>query len=397
MKWPVVILFAAGIAGGGIWYWKDQGHDTRQFLTAAVVRGDLTQMVTATGQLNPVVNVQVGSQISGNIEKLFVDFNSPVKEGQVVAQIEPSIYQAAVTQAEGDLANARAALDLARIVAARTQALRAKNATPQSTLDKAVADLNQAVAAVRIKEGALEKAKLDLAHCTIYAPIDGIVISRNVDVGQTVAASLSAPVLFLIANDLAKMQIDANVAEADIGSVEIGQTVDFTVDAFPNRTFHGTVQQVRNAPITVQNVVTYDTVITVNNSDLKLKPGMTANVAIVVAQRRAALQIINSALRVRLAEVPSDRGEKSPPQAAGPSAGGLRAGLGKRERQIERTVYVLAPGNNPQPRQIKIGIGDGIYTEVLEGLKEGDLVVTGVSSQPASSGVNNPFGGGRRF
>ena len=290
----VLALFA--LRGGG-------GNGGGEYQTSSVTRGAITQAVTATGTLNPVVNVQVGSQISGNIQKLFVDFNSPVKSGQVVAQIDPAVFQASVAQAEGDLANAQAALELARITAKRTEELVAKQNSAQADLDQAIAALHQAEAMVTIKEGALQKARVDLDHCTITSPIDGIVISRSVDVGQTVAASLSAPVIFTIANDLAKMQIDANVAEADIGTVEAGQKVDFTVDAFPKLTFHGEVVQVRNAPITVQNVVTYDTVIGVNNADLKLKPGMTANVSIVGAQRDNALKISNAALRFRPPDV----------------------------------------------------------------------------------------------
>src|SRR5437879_8778749 len=218
------------------------------YQTTTVTRGPITQAVTATGTLNPVVNVQVGSQVSGNIAKLFADFNSPVKAGQTVAQIDPALFQATVTQAEGDLASAQAALELARINATRTQSLVAKQNSAQSELDQALASLHQAEANVKIKQGALDKAKADLDHCTIVSPIDGTVISRSVDVGQTVAASLQAPVIFTIANDLAKMQIDANVAEADVGVVVVGQQVDFTVDAFPNQTFHGQVIQVRNAP-----------------------------------------------------------------------------------------------------------------------------------------------------
>src|SRR4029077_7827527 len=255
------------------------------YQTATVTRGPITQAVTATGTLNPVVNVQVGSQVSGNISKLFVDFNSQVKAGQVVAQIDPALFQATVTQAEGDLANAQAALELAKVNAKRTQDLFARITSAQVYLDKAMATLHQAKAHVKRKQGALEKAKGDLEHRAITSPIDGVVISRNVDVGQTVAASLQAPIIFAIANDLTKMQIDSNVAEADIGAVSIDQDVDFTVDAFPTRTFHGKVVQVRNAPITVQNVVTYDTVIGVNNSDLKLKPGMTANVSIIIEHK----------------------------------------------------------------------------------------------------------------
>src|SRR5207253_6417766 len=270
-----------------------------QFQTATVTRGPITQTVTATGTLNPVVNVQVGSQVSGNIQKLFADFNSEVKAGQTVAQIDSALFQAAVTQAEGDLATSQAALELAKLNATRTETLFKQKNSSQQDLDQATAALHQAEGNVKIKQGALDKAKADLDHCTITSPIDGVVISRNVDVGQTVAASLQAPVIFAIANDLTKMQIDSNVAEADIGAVSVDQDVDFTVDAFPTRTFHGKVVQVRNAPITVQNVVTYDTVIGVSNPDLKLKPGMTANVAIIIAHKDNVLQLKNAALRFR--------------------------------------------------------------------------------------------------
>ena len=192
---------------------------------ATVTRGPITQAVTATGTLNPVVNVQVGSQVSGNIAKLFADFNSQVKAGQIVAQIDPALFQATVTQAEGDLANAQAALELAKLNATRTQELFARKTSSQADLDQAMANLHQAEANVKIKQGALDKAKADLEHCTITSPIDGVVISRNVDVGQTVAASLQAPIIFQIANDLTKMQIDSNVAEADVGVLEVGQEI----------------------------------------------------------------------------------------------------------------------------------------------------------------------------
>src|SRR5438309_2954666 len=301
------------------------------YQTAVVTRGPITQAVTATGTLNPVVNVQVGSQVSGNISKLFVDFNSQVKAGQVVAQIDPALFQATVTQAEGDLASAQAALELARVNAKRTQELFARKTSSQADLDQALANLHQAEANVKIKQGALDKAKADLEHCTITSPIDGVVISRNVDVGQTVAASLQAPVIFAIANDLTKMQIDANVAEADVGVLDVGQDVDFTVDAFPTRTFHGKVVQVRNAPITVQNVVTYDTVIGVSNPDLKLKPGMTANVSIIVAQKDDVVQIKNAALRYRPAEAAPAEMSSSKAASGGPTwrtPGGAQRGPG---------------------------------------------------------------------
>ena len=350
--------------------------------------------MTATGTLNPVVNVQVGSQVSGNIAKLFADFNSQVKAGQVVAQIDPALFQATVTQAEGDLANAQAALELARVNAKRTQDLFARKTSSQADLDQAMANLHQSEANVKIKQGALDKAKADLEHCTITSPIDGVVISRNVDVGQTVAASLQAPVIFQIANDLTKMQIDSNVAEADVGVLQVGQDVDFMVDAFPMRTFHGKVVQVRNAPITVQNVVTYDTVIGVSNPDLKLKPGMTANVSIIIAHKDNVLQIKNAALRYRTAE--ATPGEV---RARSSAPAGARGGAGREQRTTGRTIYVLS-GGRPEPVQIKTGISDGVVTEVIEGLKEGDRVITAelASKSPAPSPAANPFSGGtRRF
>jgi len=316
-----------------------------------------------------------------------VDFNSNVKAGELVAQIDPVLFQATVMQAEGDLASAQAALELARVNTSRTQALVAKQNSSQADLDQAMANLHQAEANVKIKQGALDKAKADLDHCAIKSPVDGVVISRNVDVGQTVAASLQAPVIFAIANDLTNMQIDSNVAEADIGVAAVGQNVDFTVDAFPSRTFHGKVVQVRNAPITVQNVVTYDTVVGVNNADLKLKPGMTANVSIKIAHRDDVLQIKNAALRYRPPDAtPAETRSTSPPS-------------GRPERRGDRTVYLLN-GNHPKPVQITTGISDGVVTEVLEGLKEGDRVITAefTSTSAATSPPPNPFGGGpRRF
>ena len=376
------------------------------YQTAPVTKGPITQAVTATGTLNPVQNVQVGSQVSGNIQKLFADFNTVVKAGQVIAQIDPVVFQANVNQAEGDVANARAALELARLNMARTQALVAKQNSAQSDLDQATAALHQAEANLKIKEGALQKTQADLDHCTITSPIDGIVISRNVDVGQTVAASLQAPVIFAIANDLSKMQIDANVAEADVGAVAVDQNVEFTVDAFPTRTFQGKVVQVRNAPITVQNVVTYDTVIGVANPEQKLKPGMTANVSIVAAHRDETLKVPNGALRFRMPDQSPSAAPRRDPSAGGSAGGGRQPGGGKpggnrAERRVERTVYVLPSGSSkPTAVTIKTGISDGVTTEVIEGLNEGDRVVTGITeSGAAATPASNPFGGGgpRRF
>jgi len=397
LPWLAVIVALLLIAVV-VRHFRNSGEASLQ--TATMTRGPITQAVTATGTLNPVVNVQVGSQVSGNISKLFVDFNSQVKAGQVVAQIDPALFQATVTQAEGDVANAQAALELARVNAKRTQDLFARKTSSQADLDQAMANLHQAEANVKIKQGALDKAKADLEHCTITSPIDGVVISRSVDVGQTVAASLQAPVIFQIANDLTKMQIDSNVAEADVGTVQVGQDVEFTVDAFPTQTFHGKVVQVRNAPITVQNVVTYDTVIGVSNSDLKLKPGMTANVSIVVARKDNVLQIKNAALRYRpAAEAGPTSSHSTTSQGGSRPPGAMRQAAGARERRTtsERTVYVLS-NSQPKSVQIKTGISDGVVTEVIEGLKEGDRVVTAElasKSQPASTPAN-PFSGGQR-
>src|SRR5438477_197069 len=293
----VVAVIASAVGLG--WYLNQPAGSIFEYDTSLVSRGVLTQVATASGQLNPVVKVEVGSQISGIIEKLLVDFNSPVKEGQVIAQLDAATYEANLIQANGNLASVKAGLELAQLNADRAKALQADKLSAKAEYEKAMADLHQAEAAVMISEGALKKAQVDLARCTIYAPIEGIVISRNVNVGQTVAASLSAPTLFVIANDLTKMQIEADVAEADIGQVAVDQDVEFTVDAFPGQTFHGRVTQVRNAPKIEVGVVTYVTIIEVKNPDLKLKPGMTANVSIVVAHRDNALKLASAALRFR--------------------------------------------------------------------------------------------------
>jgi HlyD family secretion protein len=421
VKWVGVLIVVAG-AGAGVAYWqREKESKPPEYQTATVVRGEITQTVTASGTLNPVLNVQVGSQISGIIQKLYADFNTPVKAGQLIAELDPATYQANVNSAEGDLANARAALELAQVNARRAEELFKNHLISQSDYDQTIATLHQAEAQVKVRTAAVERAKVDLGRCKIYSPVDGIVISRNVDVGQTVAASLSAPVLFQIANDLTKMQIDANVAEADIGGVAVGQDVEFTVDAFPTRTFHGKVIQVRNAPITVQSVVTYDTVIEVHNPDLKLKPGMTANVSIIIARRENVLKIPNAALRFRPPDVATAEartplaaaraGDAGPGDGNRPGRGpgqrpdGGNGGRPKSQRTMLRTVYVLpagsAPGGlppKPQPVQIECGISDEVTTEVRAGLQEGDVVVTGLAltAAPAGPRPTNPFGSGFR-
>jgi HlyD family secretion protein len=393
----IATLVALLVAGGGAWWWwTARGAEAPQYQTALVTRGALTQVVTATGQLNPVVSVQVGSQISGIIQKLFADFNSQVKAGQVIAQLDSSTYVATLRQTEGELANARAGLELARVKATRASELRAKDLIPEAEHDQAQADLHQAEAAVMIREAAVRKATVDVQRCTITAPIDGVVISRSVDVGQTVAASLSAPTLFVIANDLTKMQINASVAEADIGGVEVGQGVDFTVDAFPSQRFHGRVVQVRNSPVTVQNVVTYDTIIEVANPELKLKPGMTANVSIVVAGREDVLTVPNAALRFRPVEADTAGGQGR----AGRGANGATSANSRGGSPAGRAVYRVADGAQriaPERVPVKVGITDGVATEIVEGVQEGDRIIVGLrvdqSNSNARSGAANPFSG----
>ncbi len=400
-KTGAVLLALAAVVGAGVWYWQRPNDEAPEYQTVAVGRGELLQVVTASGNLNPVVNVTVGSQISGIIQTLYADFNTRVTAGQVVAQLDPATYKANVAVAEGDLANARANLELTQVDFRRAEELHKAQLIARSEYDKATASLHQAEAQVKMKEASLQRSSVDLSRCTIYSPVDGIVISRNVDVGQTVAASMSAPTLFVIANDLAKMQIDANVAEADVGGIEIGQDVEFTVDAFPYRTFRGKVIQVRNSPVTVQNVVTYDTVVEVNNADLKLKPGMTANVSIVIVRRDDPLKIPNAALRFRPPEKASGQSRTNTPSVTTNQGGGGRGGSGgsggkpRGERSTSRTVYTLGEDGQPKPLPVKVGITDGIMTEITDGLNEGDVIIIGtVQPKPssASGSANNPFG-----
>ncbi len=331
VKWLVIIGVLA-LAGGGAWYFMHPGEKGPDYKTAEVTRGDLVQVVTATGQLNPVTNVQVGCQISGIVDKIFVDFNSRVTNGQLIARIDPATYQANVAQSRGDLSNAQATLELSQVETKRAQELFKANLISESDYDKAVADLHQSQANLMIKQATLQMHQVDLDHTSVYAPVDGIVISRNVDVGQTVAASLSAPTLFVIANDLSKMQIDAYVSEADVGGIETNETVNFTVDAYPTRTFHGTVVQVRNAAATNQNVVTYDTVIGVDNGDQKLKPGMTANVSVVIAQTNNALKVLNSSVAVSSARETRGNQQRAARKVPRQSGHGLAEAAGRTAR-----------------------------------------------------------------
>ena len=485
--WNKLIVALAVVAAGGAgwYYWASRADQTPEYTTTTIGRGDVVQMVTATGVLQSPTSVNVSSQVSGLIQKLYVDFNTPVKAGQVLAALDPATYQSRVQQAEAQQAQAQASYDLQRLSTERTRELRAKGLVAQQDLDTAEAQLAQANAQLKIAQSNLDSAKVDLSRCTILSPIDGIVIDRECDIGNTVAASLNAPTLFTIANDLSKMQIDASVAEADIGNVAEGQDVTFTVDAYPNRQFTGKVSQIRNAPKTVSNVVTYDVIIEVQNQNQRLKPGMTANVSVIVERAMNALRVANSALRVRLPEelIPKPPAAPEPAAAkpAGPTTAAAAAGAAApgapaapakpmtdqerraatfqilqeagfvrgggppsaeviakaqqlaKDRGLDidfsrfgggnrggggggvttRTLYRLV-GTDPKTAtleavNVRLGITDGIYTAVLNGLKEGDVLVTGVTfgggtPAAASQATANPFtgrgatgGGPRRF
>lgn len=349
---------------------KPSGAASAQYETAKAVRGDIVQRVTASGTLSAVVSVDVGSQVSGKISALHVDFNSPVKKGQLIAEIDPTVYEASLRQAQGELASVKATVTLKRQNLERKKALVPLKAASQLDLDQATAELAQAEATVIIREAALESAQANLGYCKITAPVDGIVISRKVDVGQTLIAAMTTPVLFTIAQDITKMNISASVSEADIGLVRAGQTVDFTVDAFSEETFHGTITQVRKAPTTTQNVVTYETIISVDNPEQKLFPGMTADVSILVSEKKGVLKVPNTALRY----TPPDNAafEQASPQ--------------KLERS-QRLVYTTsANGTKLKPLVVKSGITDGADTEVLDGLNDGVPVVTSTLTAAAKSG-----------
>ena len=413
-----ILLLAS--ASYGYWRFSNRPKEV-PYIMAPVQMGDITQVVTATGTLSAVTTVQVGSQVSGTIDKLYADFNTQVKAGQVVARLNQDKFNAAVDQARANLAAAQAnvakakvSMDDAKRTLDRNKEMMKRELLAQSEMDASQTAYDAAVAQNEVNraqvnqaQAALNQAMVDLNNTVIHSPVDGIVVSRNIDVGQTVAASLQAPVLFLIANDLRKMQVDTNVSEGDVGNVWVGQEVHFTVDAYPTRRFQGKVLQVRNAAIMVQNVVTYDAVVGVNNDELLLKPGMTANVEFLVSQKNHVLKVANAALRFR---PPSER---QPPQVAanqaaprnapsGGGAGGRRpggggSGQGQRSREggVNRqgTIYVLRD-QQAEPARVRLGISDGSFTEIVGGdVKEGDqaIIAIGSASQPAGNA------GPRRF
>ncbi len=495
----LIVLFLL-LAGGaaGAWYYFDKKTDKKpEFQSVKVGRGDITQTVTATGDLQPVVTVDVGAQVSGQIKEVMVDYNSKVKAGDLLAKIDESTFIQRVRQAEADLESTKASNQLLRVNLQRTKGLFAQNLVSQQELDNIEAQLAQSNAQLLTRTAALENAKVDLSRCIITAPIDGMVLDRRTDKGRTVNANMNAPVLFTLVNDLSKMQINAAVAEADIGSISEGQEVKFTVDAFPNRTFAGKVRMVRNAASVQQSVVSYATIIDVSNDDLRLKPGMTANVSIIVQQRPNVLRVANGALRVRVPQevlapaapgeakggdkaggkngpspqnmtddermqammsilraVGFERGSPASPDQiekakalakekgldpdlvaarmampggrrggsggdrgsrGGPPGGGFsRGGGGAGERGfnttiVTRTLYTFVDPNaidrKLKPVSVRLGVSDGFYTEVLDGLSDGDTVITGVTlpgaapvvAGPPGSSSSNPFSGRSSF
>jgi HlyD family secretion protein len=447
----LIILVLGGAAG---FYWLGSGGRQTSYRTVPVEQGDIQATISSTGTLNAVITVQVGTQVSGTIQQLFVDYNSPVKKGMLIARIDPATFEAKVNQARADVesaqanvlnqraAVAKAQADLANAkanvvkddVAVRDAKIKADSRirlfqeggiseeerdTAKATLDSAVAQLDAAQATVRSgqaalevtqaqlsaaeaqvrqKQAALAQAQVDLDNSSIRAPVDGVVVARNVDVGQTVAASLQAPTLFLIAQDLTKMQVDTNVDEADIGRVTKEQTAAFTVDAYPGQRFQGQVVQVRQAPQVVQNVVTYDVVVAVSNPDLKLKPGMTANVRILVARHDGVLTVPNAAFRVRVdTPTAAARAGGPPGQAGAPgtarAATGPGGGPGGRASADsgKQRVWVLQDGR-PVERRIQTGLSDGEKTEVVDGLKPGESVIIGVVGGQKTNGPQGPGG-----
>jgi len=366
MKKTVIGILIAAVCAAAAYLIFSDNKNEMSFRTEKVIKGDIVSMVTATGTVNAVTTVLVGTQVSGTVKEIYADFNTKVKKGQLIARIDPATFEAQVAQARANLLAARANLEKSEATLVdtkrtmeRNRELLSKNLIAQSDLDTAETNYETSKAQVSVSksqvaqtEAALRIAESNLGYTKIISPVDGVVISRNVDVGQTVAASFQTPTLFTIAEDLTKMQIDASVDEADIGSIVSGQDVEFTVDSYPDITFHGNVSQVRNAPITVENVVTYDVVIKVDNPELKLKPGMTANVSIILMKKSGVLKIPNAALRLNLSE--REKGKTMPKG---------------------RGVWVLEKGK-PQRVSISTGISDGSYTELVSGeISEGQEII----------------------
>lgn len=404
---------ALGLAllAGGVWYQQATRAPAITYTTAPAERGSIQSKVTATGTISALVTVQVGSQVSGRISELLVDYNSPVKKG---ARLDPQLFEASLAQAQANFVAAESSLTRARIEAEqaarqldrarqlvdRQLIARAEFETAQAAAATARAQVASAQAGVAQARAQVNQARLNLTYTTIVSPIDGTVVSRAVDAGQTVAASLQTPTLFEIAQDLRKAQVDASVSEADVGKLQPGMPAEFTVSAYPTDRFKGTVRQVRNAPQLAQNVVTYAAVIDVDNPELKLKPGMTANVTFVYADRPDALKVPNAALRFTPPESVLEARRKPSGDREATGAESLEFKQTRRARHNDpsrRRLWVLEDGQ-PEPVRVRIGITDGSYTEVVSGdLAEGAEVITDAAGGGEAAEPRQNRGGGRRM
>jgi len=391
-----IVLIGSGI----VVYWNFYLDTPVQYRTQVVEKGDVSQTVSANGTINPVTLVSVGTQVSGTVKKLYVDFNSKVHKGEILLELDDALLAAQLKQSEANVQSAQATLELATSNEKRTRDLFALEYVAQQDLDTAVQAKKSAQAQLESARAQLDKDRANLAYSVIRSPVSGVVVDREVDVGQTVAASLQTPTLFKIAQDLSKMQIDSNFAEADIGGIRVGQTVRFTVDAFADRHFKGEVKQIRLNPTNVSNVVTYDVVVNVNNPEQILLPGMTAYVNIAVAERKDVLLVPNAALRYKPANSEIQKLRANPGTSPNPGGndqkndssrpGGSQGSKSKRDTFAGK-VYVLKNGKL-KPLNVTLGITDNRNTEVVGGeLKEGEQIVTG-EEQTADKSTNS---GGR--
>ena len=394
-RWIIILIAALAVVAAVVW-WRGSSAGKRQvtpYRMGVADRGTVQTVVSATGTASAVTTVSVGSQVSGTILHIYVDFNSPVKQGQVIARIDPTFLQAAVSEAEAALEKTRASLSQAQRDSARVRDLFSQNLAAQADYDNALTAVELARAGMQQAQAQLSRARTNLAYSVITSPIDGVVISRNVDAGQTVAASLQAPTLFSIAQDLHKMQIETFIDEADIGGLREGMKANFTVDSYPDERFEGIIWQVRFAAKVDQNVVTYPVIIDVDNPDVKLRPGMTANVTIVTARREVVLRVPATALRFK---PPGTQNENN---KTGSSTGGARRATGGKSMKspadstagTSGTVYVKGPGGVPQSRSVRVGLNDGTSAEILSGeISPGDSVIVGMAAITSSSASTVP-------
>jgi HlyD family secretion protein len=386
--WLAIGLLAVAGAGAA-WYHKGKtpAIEPLRYRTALVDTGNITQTVTANGTINPVALTSVGSQVSGTVSELKADFNDRVKKGQVLLKLDPTIFNAQIRQYQAALASASATLRLAQATHSRNQGMVAQGFISSLALDQSKREVDVAIANQQLAQAQLARAQADLDNSVIRSPIDGVIIKRTVDLGQTVAASFTTPTLFTIARDLTKMQIDTNVSEADVGQLKEGQEAVFVVDAYPDKEFRARMRQFRLAANVVQNVVTYNVVLDVDNQDELLKPGMTAQVRLVVGNRQQVLRIPTAALRFRLSDEELEKEAKrhkakdgAGASAAAPSEPAPDDDLAFRSKaDLTRSfkVYTLDQNNHPVPKDIKIGLSNFRYTEVQGGeLKKGDKVIT---------------------